>query len=80
MIQPLFGAAAVAPIAAGAAVEQNATPEQPTPAPQPIASGASVGEQIRPKAAQAQQQKAHKLAVQQSKPDLPFHPGRGISR
>jgi len=48
--------------------------------PQPIASGASVGEQIRPKAAQAQQQKAHKLAVQQSKPDLPFHPGRGISR
>ncbi len=77
-----LGAAAVAPIAAGTAVEQNAAPKEqiPAPAPPPIARGASIGEQLIAKAAQAQREKAAKQAAQQSKPQLPFHPGEGISR
>lgn len=70
------------PIAAGTAVQQNAAPEQSAPAestPQSIASGASIGEQLRAKAAQGQQ-KTRLPAQQTLPPSLPFHPGSGISR
>lgn len=73
-----------APIAAGTAVQQNAAPEQSAPAdstPQPIASGASIGEQLLAKAQAAQGQQKIKLPAQQTlPPSLPFHPGVGISR
>lgn len=62
----------------------NASPEQPTPtetAPAPtVSGGASIGEQLIAKTAQAQQQKAARLVTQQSRPALPFHPGAGVPR